>query len=246
MMPAMNVTDLTAVVTGASRGLGAGLAEDFTRRGMKLGLCARHAATIPDSDRVVSCQFDITDGEATDRFCSQVEDRFGHIDLWINNAGVLEPIGPLRGIEAEGFCRHIDVNVMGVFHGSRAYIRHLHRTGEPGVLINISSGGGRSGYFGWSAYCASKAAVDRMTECIALEEDEIGLRVHAVAPGIIDTDMQELIRSCSPDVFPLVDKFHEMKRTHAFSTTEQVSARLLALAFDPKKRTDDVLLDLRD
>jgi benzil reductase ((S)-benzoin forming) len=242
----MNVSDLTAVITGASRGLGAGLAEDFARRGMRLGLCARGPSVLSRSDRVVGTQLDVADGAATDQFCAEVAERFGHIDLWINNAGVLEPIGPLRDLQGSDVERHIAVNVMGVFHGSRAYVRHVRATKRPGVLVNISSGAGRAGYFGWSAYCAGKAAVDRMTECVALEEADTDLRVHSVAPGIIDTAMQEMIRGCSPEVFPLVEKFHELKRNNAFSTTDQVAKRLLALAFDPARRTDEVLIDLRD
>ena len=242
----MNVADLTAVITGASRGLGAGIAEDFGARGMKLGLCARSAPVLGSSETVVSAQFDVADASATDRFCAEVSERFGHIDLWINNAGILEPVRPLRDVTSEEFSRHLDVNVLGVFHGSRAYIRHVRATGRAGVLINISSGAARAPYFGWSAYCAGKAAVDRITECIALEEADIDLRAHSVAPGIINTAMQETIRSCSPDVFPLVEKFRQLERDDAFSTTDEVARRLLALAFDPAKRTDDVLLDLRD
>lgn len=236
----MDVAGKTAVITGASRGIGAGLAQAFHEAGLNLALCARGAAAVPDGDRVVSARFDVTDEAAMEAFCAQTEARFGAIDLWINNAGVLEPIAPLREIEAAAFRHHLDINVTGVFLGTRAYVRHLHRIGRGGVLINISSGAARNGYAGWSAYCAGKAAVDLLTESVAIEEQDIGLRAHAVAPGVIDTAMQELIRSTSPDKFPMVDKFLAMKENDTFSSPEHVAREMLALAFDPARASDPV------
>lgn len=236
----MDVAGKTAVITGASRGIGAGLASAFHTAGMNLALCARGESAVPDGDRVISARFDVTDEAAMEAFCAQAEARFGHIDLWINNAGVLAPIGPLREIEVADFRRHLDINVTGVFLGTRAYVRHLHRVGGGGVLVNISSGAARNGYAGWSAYCAGKAAVDLLTESVAIEEQAIGLRAHAVAPGVIDTAMQELIRGTSADKFPMVDKFHAMKENDTFSSPEHVAREMLALAFDPARAGDPV------
>lgn len=238
----MDIEGKVCVITGASRGLGAGLARDFHGRGMRLGLCSRSAPALEDSERVLARQVDVTDEKAVEAFGAAVVERFGAIDLWINNAGVLEPIGPLRDADGEAFRRHIDVNVNGVFHGSRAYVRQVRARGGGGVLINISSGAGRNGYFGWSAYCAGKAAVDRMSECIALEEADVGLRVHAVAPGIIDTHMQELIRATPAERFPQVERFRKLKEDEAFSSPSFVAERMLELAFDPTRRTDEVLV----
>jgi benzil reductase ((S)-benzoin forming) len=240
----MDVTHLTVVVTGAGRGLGAGIAREFHRQGIRLGLCARRDPVLPTGDRVLAQRVDVVNTTEVDAFAARIEEQWDHIDLWINNAGVLEPIAPLRAIEPSDFTNHLAVNVMGVFNGTRAYVRHVRRSGKPGVLINISSGAGRRGYYGWSAYCAGKAAVDRLTECVALEESP-GLRAHAVAPGIIDTDMQEMIRNTREEDFPLVERFREYKRQNAFSTPEHVARELLALAFDPSRRTSDVLVDLR-
>ncbi len=240
----MDVNGRTALITGASRGIGAGLAHAFHAQGMNLVLCARGAAAVPDGDRVLSARFDITEEAPMTELVAAAEARFGRIDLWINNAGVLEPIAPLRDVEPAAYQHHLQVNVMGVFLGTRAYVQHLRRTGGPGVLINISSGAARNGYAGWSAYCAGKAAVDLMTECVALEERDIGLRAHAVAPGVIDTHMQELIRGCDRDTFPMVDKFLDMKANNRFSTVEHVSREMLKLAFDPSRADDPVRTSL--
>ena len=240
----MKLDGKTVVITGASRGIGAGLAEELAARGMKLGLCARGAPVLASSASVVAEELDVRDAAAVERFGRRVEVELGPIDLWINNAGVLDPIGPLRDVAPEEFARHIEINVLGVMHGSRFYVQHRRSSGGGGVLINISSGAGRKGYFGWGAYCAGKAAVDRLSECIALEEKDAGLRVHSVAPGIIDTHMQEQIRASTPDQFPEVGRFVQLKRDEKFSSTAWVAARLLDLVFDPDHRTDDVLVGL--
>jgi NAD(P)-dependent dehydrogenase (short-subunit alcohol dehydrogenase family) len=227
----MNVDGKVAVITGASRGLGAGMGEEFRRAGMKLGLCSRSAPALAAGDGVVARELDVVDGDAVDSFAAEVFERFGHVDLWINNAGVLAPIAPLRDVASAEFRRALDVNVLGVFHGTRAYVRQRSRTDKPGVLVNISSGAAWNGYAGWSAYCASKAAVDLMTESVALEEVDTGLRCYAVAPGVIDTDMQEMIRGCTPEQFPMVNKFIEMKEHGSFSSVAWVARHMLELAF---------------
>jgi NAD(P)-dependent dehydrogenase (short-subunit alcohol dehydrogenase family) len=242
------MTDLTgkvAVITGASRGLGAGLAERFLERGLKVAACARHRPELAgDAGRVLTQAADVTDADAMEQLCAAAAERFGQVDLWINNAGLLAPIGPLRDNDPAELALNIQVNVVGVFNGSRAFIRHLHARGGDGVLLNISSGAARNAYAGWSAYCAGKAAVDRLSESIALEEADHGLRVHAVAPGIIDTDMQTMIRNSRPEQFPRVQKFLDLKAKDAFSSPGFVADRLLELAFDPAAADTPVLTTL--
>lgn len=237
------LTDKVVVITGASRGLGAGLADAYGAAGARLGLCAR-SASWPLGDRVVAEGLDVADEDAVARFAAAVVKRHGAIDLWINNAGVLAPIAPLVEIEGAALRRHLETNLVGVWAGSRAFLRHRRAVGPGGVLINVSSGAARSAYAGWSAYCAGKAAVDRLTECIALEEQGHGTRAHAVAPGIIETDMQVLIRSTPAERFPMVGKFHQLKAEGRHSSTVWVAARLAELVFDPAHRTDDVLVSL--
>lgn len=222
-----------AVITGASRGLGAGMAEHFAGEGVRLGLCSRGAPALADSEAVLGAQLDVSDGAAVEAFAQAVIARFGRIDLWINNAGILDPIAPLRDIGSAQFARQLTVNVLGVVHGTQSFVRHVRGRQGGGVLVNISSGAARKPYSGWSAYCATKAAVDRLTECVAIEEADAGLRAHAVAPGVIDTDMQRAIRATSEERFPLRDKFVQMKRDESFSSPAWVARHLLDLAFGP-------------
>ena len=201
---------------------------------------------LPDGEDVLARTLDVRDEAALEALVVDAEARFGHIDLWINNAGVLDPIAKLRDVELHAFREHIDVNLTGVFLGTRCYVRHLRRVEKPGVLINVSSGAATKAYEGWAAYCAGKAAVERLTEVVALEERAIGLRAHSVAPGVVDTAMQTLIRETPEERFPDAPRFHERKRAGAFNSPEYVADELLALAFEPARRTDEVAIRLAD
>jgi NAD(P)-dependent dehydrogenase (short-subunit alcohol dehydrogenase family) len=150
-----------AVITGASRGLGLGLATHFAAEDLQLGLCARTLPGGPDS--AVRAAVDVTDHAALARFADQVVDRFGTIDLWVNNAGLLHPIGPLAEADPADVARNVEVNVTGVLHGSAVFARHVRSRPGGGVLVNLSSGAASTPFAGWAAYCAGKAAVDQLT-----------------------------------------------------------------------------------
>lgn len=235
-----------AFVSGASRGIGAGLAERFAEAGLRLVLCSRSAPALEAGDDVIARKLDVRDEKALDALVEEAESRFGGIDLWINNAGVLDPIAPVRDVSVEAFREHIDINLTGVFVGTRAYVRHLRRRERPGVLINVSSGAAWNAYQGWGAYCAGKAGVERLTEVVALEEAAIGLRAHSVAPGVVDTEMQSLIRSSSAADFPEVERFRQLKRDEGFNSARFVADEMLAIAFDPARRPETVAVRIEN
>jgi NAD(P)-dependent dehydrogenase (short-subunit alcohol dehydrogenase family) len=183
-----------AVVTGASRGLGAGIAERLVDLGLRIGICARKRPEPPGSDRrqVVTMSADVRDPGDMEAFGSVVAERFGKIDLWVNNAGVVPPIGKLADVDPGMVAHLVSVNVTGVANGSRAFARHVRRRPGDGVLVSITSEAETIHHEGWAAYCASKAAVDRLMEVVAEEERENGLRAYAVVPGAFDPSMRVL------------------------------------------------------
>lgn len=209
-----DLSDEVVVVTGASRGLGAGMAEWFAARGARLGLCARRMPSVaPDfRDQVVAGSLDVTDFDAVRSFGDAVVERFGPPTLWINNAGVLEPVAKARSLDFDVLVAHLGINVGGVLNGQNAFLEVLEAAGTTGTLVNISSGAAREGRPGWAAYCAGKAAVDRITETVAKEEPALLRRALAVSPGLVDTDMQAIIRSQTEDIQPDVEWFREQHR----------------------------------
>jgi NAD(P)-dependent dehydrogenase (short-subunit alcohol dehydrogenase family) len=241
----VQVAGRVAVVTGASRGLGAGLATHFAASGMHLGLCARHrpklvARTRPTAHdgRVESAEapicaaVDVADYNALANFADTVIAHFGHIDLWVNNAGLLGPIAPLAEADPSELAAVIDVNVVGVLNGSALFADHVRRRTGTGVLVNLSSGAATKTYWGWAAYCASKAAVDHLTRVVALEEEGNGLRAYSVYPGLVDTDMQAAIRATSESDFPDGPRFRRAAQENQFNSPAWVAEHLLAIAFD--------------
>lgn len=219
------------VITGASRGLGAAMAHRFGALGASLGLCARTAPAVPegvDDDRVLAHSVDVADAAAVEAFADAVVDRFGPVDLWINNAGLIGPMTPARDAEATAVREALLVNVAGVMAGSAAFARRAHGW-APGrrVLVNISSGAAKSIYPGWSTYGPSKAAVDHFSRHVAVEEPD--LVVHSVAPGVVDTDMQARIRESDRSDFPALDRFVELHRTGAWNDPDWIADHLIGL-----------------
>ena len=227
-LPASALRGKVAVVTGASRGLGLGLATRFAELGLALGLCARTEPTPPSGVDSVSRAVDVTDAAAVEAFADAVTEQLGPIDLWVNNAGVLDPIGPARTLDAAAVDQALLVNIGGVMTGSRVFVDGARRSPPSRrVLVNISSGAATSIYEGWSVYGATKAAVDHFTEIVAAEEPH--LAVYAVAPGVVDTDMQALIRAQDEGSFPAVDRFRQMVTDGSFTPTAWVADHLAGM-----------------
>ena len=241
----MDLSGKVAVVTGASRGLGVGVAEAALDAGMSVVVCSRSKPALSQSPRLAALELDVSKAADVDRLAQETVARFGQIDLWVNNAGVLDPVGPLRSADPTELARHFEVNVLGVVLGSRAFLRVLHETDRRGVLLNISSGAARKPYVGWAPYCAGKAAIDGLSEVIALEEGD-RVRVHAVAPGVIDSPMQAQVRTHDPAWFPALSKFTETHAAGGLVAPRVAGEALLALAFDPTAARSEVCMDLRD
>ena len=112
----------------------------------------------------------------------------------MNNAGVIEPIGPLASADPRAWAYAADVNFKGVFHGMRAVLPAMRAQGA-GVIVNLGSGAAHNPLEGWSHYCAAKAATHMLTRCAHLENRGRGVRVYSLSPGTVATDMQRAIRA---------------------------------------------------
>ena len=196
------LSDQVIIVTGASRGIGAAAAITLAEQGATLCLSARAAASCSTvleeiknkGGEAFAASCDVSDYAAVEKMVAETLDRYGRIDALVNNAGIVDPIGAIVDSEPADWARNISVNLVGVYHGTRAVLPHFIDQ-QSGVIINISSGAAHSPMEGWSAYCSGKAGVYMMTRATALEAGEKGVRVYGFAPGVVDTDMQVAIRA---------------------------------------------------
>ena len=194
--------DKVAVVTGASRGIGAETARLFAERGAKVVLTARSADAITtlaeairgDGGEAVAVAGDVTRYADVEAVVAAATERFGRLDVLVNNAGAIEPIARLADSDPAGWDTAFDVNAKGVYHGLRAAIPAM-RAGGGGVVVNVSSGAAVNALEGWSHYCAGKAAALMLTRAAHLEYGAAGIRVVGLSPGTVATDMQVAIKA---------------------------------------------------
>ncbi len=192
----------TAIVTGASRGIGAAAAHELASCGTTVVLVARSgtditriAGDIQDiGGRAEAVTCDVADYAAMAAAVDLCKEKFGRLDILVNNAALLEPIARLADCDPDDWARVVEVNINGVFNGLRAAIPVMIAQGG-GTIINISSGAAVNPLQGWSHYCASKAAVLMLTRSTHLEYASEGIRIVGLAPGTVATGMQTAIRA---------------------------------------------------
>jgi len=222
------MTKKIVLVTGTTRGLGLAFSRAFSKRGYRVVGCGRSERALNDGAEIF-VRLDIGKPAEVSALFEKVKANLGIVDVLVNNAGVLSPISPIASLEAEALEAHMRINFFGPVYTTKALLEMRKECVTKGVVLNVSSGAAKKGYAGWAAYCASKSALDRFSECLALEEKE-GLMVHSIAPGIIDTDMQALIRSTKEEHFPARQKFVDLKEKDAFSSASFVAQRFVDVA----------------
>jgi len=186
--------DKVAIVTGASKGIGAAIARHLANEGA--AVVVNYASSKKDADRVVaditrgggravSVQGNVAKHEDIQRLFAEAKEVFGRLDILVNNAGVYE-FSPLEGITEEHFRKQFDVNVLGVLLASQAAARHFDAAG--GSIINISSAATSLTPPNTVVYTATKAAVEAITHTLAKELGPRNIRVNAITPGGVETE----------------------------------------------------------
>lgn len=183
-----------AIVTGASRGIGAGIARRLAALGAKVVINYTHneeaahqvASDIQgDGGEVLVERADVADEEQVRQLFGRTDARFGRLDILVNNAGILE-FRPIDTIDRAHFQRILDVNLWGVVSASQQAARRL---GQGGRIINISSASTRSPFPALGVYAASKGGVEAFTRTLAAELGPRGITVNAIFAGMVETDM---------------------------------------------------------
>lgn len=196
----------TAIVTGGSRGIGRAIVERLAADGADVTFFYRDNAAAADEvvvaakargEAVSAVQVDIRDSAACAAAVDAVADRCGRIDILVNNAGVTRD-NPLAAFEDEDVAAVLDTNVTGVFNVTRAVVRYM-TSQRSGTIINLSSVSGDKGGRGQTNYAASKGAINAFTRSLAVELAPRKIRVNAVSPGVIETEMSADVRELAGD-----------------------------------------------
>ena len=185
-------------ITGASRGIGAAAARIFAAEGARVALLSRNAGAIAElaasnGPQAMALPCDVASWPEVSGAVAQIVSEWGGIDVWINNAGVIDPIARLEHADPAAWARLIDINLTGVFHGIRAVLPVM-KPQRRGTILTVSSGAAHRPLEGWSAYCASKAGAAMLTRALHEEEGD-WLRVMGLSPGTVATEMQVQIKA---------------------------------------------------
>src|ERR1700742_2942235 len=184
------------LVTGALTGIGRATALAFAGKGAEVVVSGRHDEAGPAlvtelRELATEAEFvraDVQKEEDVRNLVDKTVERFGRLDVAVNNAGTEGDVGPIQDATVENFRNVHDTNVLGVFLSMKHEIRAMSGQGS-GSIVNIASTYGHKAAAGASAYVSSKFAVEGLTKTVALEQGNSGIRVNAVGPGPVDTDM---------------------------------------------------------
>ncbi len=260
----MKLAGRTAIITGASLGLGAEIAQDFAAEGAAMMLCARNMAELEaqrarlvaayPSARILTHRCDIASRAEVDELFAAAN-ALGKIDIVVNNAGIYGPMGSIDAVDWDEWVQAIAINLTGTVYCSRKAVEAMkpHRAGK---IINLSGGGATNPLPGISAYAASKAAVVRFTETLALEVKEFGIDVNAVAPGALATRLTDQLLEAGPDrvgaaLYERMKKIQNEGGTPlgvgaalcvylASAESDGLTGRLVAAQWDPWPFTDEI------
>jgi NAD(P)-dependent dehydrogenase (short-subunit alcohol dehydrogenase family) len=194
----MTLDGRVALVTGGSQGIGKAIVSRLLREGARVVFCARNVDDLratagelaelgPD---LLAVPADVAQPAQVHQLVAATLERFGRIDILVNNAGICGPIGPAWEVDPAQWQEAVTVNLVGPFLLCRAVVPIMIRAGA-GKIINVSGGGAANPFPRYSAYAASKAALVRFTETLAVELAEHNVQVNAVAPGMVATRLHQ-------------------------------------------------------
>jgi NAD(P)-dependent dehydrogenase (short-subunit alcohol dehydrogenase family) len=243
-----------AIITGAGRGIGRATALAFARAGASVVLAARSTdeiASVADEIKynrggyALAIPTDVSDAAEVDHLLVLTLRAFGQIDILVNNAALVHPIGRVWETSPLAWQKLIKTNLLGPYFCARAVLPHMLERGN-GRIINVSSGVADMNLEGTSAYNASKAALERFSGTLAAEVEGTGVVVTTLRPGIVDTQMQADIRETPANLFPQADLFQSFQDQNQLRPPTDPAQAILWLASHFANNTNGQLLRMDD
>jgi NAD(P)-dependent dehydrogenase (short-subunit alcohol dehydrogenase family) len=233
----MSFTGKSIIVTGATSGIGRATAEAFGRAGGSLVLVGRQETALTEvagavrsaGGRAVARRADVTAADAPERIVNSALEAFGQIDVVVNAAGVIAS-GTLEATTDEVWDTMMAVNLRAPFRLMRAAAPHL--TARKGSVVNVSSVNGLRSFPGVLAYCVSKAGVDHLTRCAAIEMAPLGVRVNAVNPGVTVTNLHRRSGMGEAQYAAFLERSKETHPLGRPGHPDDIAALILFLASD--------------
>ncbi len=228
-------TDKTVLITGASSGIGASCGAAFAREGARVALTGRNAARLEATAlraretgaEVFALAGDLTDRAFREVLARSVGDRFGRLDALVNAAGIIGS-GTVETTSLEAFDAMLQANLFSLFHLTQLVLPLLKRS--KGAVVNVSSVTGARAFPGVLAYCVSKAAVDQFTRCAALELAPSGVRVNAINPGVVRTNLHRASGMGEEQYAAFLERSKETHPLGRVGTPEEAAELILFLA----------------
>jgi meso-butanediol dehydrogenase / (S,S)-butanediol dehydrogenase / diacetyl reductase len=230
-----NLRGKVALVTGGASGLGKAMAERFAAEGSKVVIADVHAKAGEAVAAAVSGRFvrtDVTDPASVESAVAFAVAAFGRLDIMVNNAGIESLQAPMHECTIENWRKVIDVDLSGVFYGMKYGIAQFMRQGGGGSVVNTSSVAGIIGFHNIPPYTAAKAGVSNLTREGAVEYGPYNIRVNAVAPTAVLTDLNQRLIDSAPDPAAFKKYLETLNPLSGMPTPEDVAAAVVFLASD--------------
>lgn len=221
-----------ALVTGAGSGIGYALSDRLVKRGCAVLAVGRRSQPLAalaalHPDHITPLALDVSAPDAAQRILSTLGD--APLRFIVHNAASLTPAGPLETLDRATFHAHFETNLSAPLFLTQALLPRLQAGAR---ILHISSGAAHRAVSGWGPYCMSKAALHMLTQCWNAELSERGILVGSARPGVVDTPMQETIRSLTPQDFPAVETFRHLKTAGELLPPETVAHFLAWMLLD--------------
>jgi benzil reductase ((S)-benzoin forming) len=223
------------LITGTTRGLGAAMLAQVAATPGNLAICMSRGADSAATPANVHVDLGDTGSiaPAFDRVMAMLAGRQFESAVLINNAGVVVPVERFDHLDPALTATNINVNLVAPLLLTRLFAERTAGMAARRLVVNISSGAAKRAIAGWSAYCAAKAGLEMATRVAALEASE-GLSICSLAPGVIDTPMQAVVRGVASEAFPDVARFQAMKADGVLRDADEVARDIIALCASGK------------